>query len=287
MDLELYLYAALAAGYLAGRLRPVPGPWVPRATFGAVVLLVGFLGASFRGLSGAVLLTVLPEALGFAALVLVATGAIALALTHRARAPSNPGVPVEGRRRVPASVYLLGALVGGFGAGTAVALPTGTLVPIALAGLLALVGFSLELRWDALTRAWVPITAAVGGAGVAALAFAGAARVGLVPSFAVAVGFGWYSLTGPLVGARFGAALGLLAFLANFCRESLTMILAPLIGRRLRGEGLAALGGATSMDTTLYFVVRHGDARAGSLALASGLALTVAASVLVPLVLAL
>ena len=287
MDLELYLYAALAGGYLAGRLRPARGPWLPRATFGAVVLLVGFLGATFRGLSGTVLLTVLPEALGFAALLLLATGAIALALGHRARAPSSPEAPVEGPPRVPASGYLLVALVAGYGAGTAVALPTSTLVPIALAGLLALVGFGLELRWDALGRAWVPITAAAGGAVAAALVFAGLSRAGLVPSFAVALGFGWYSLTGPLVGARFGATLGLLAFLANFCRESLTMMLAPLLGRRLRGEGLAALGGATSMDTTLYFVVRHGDARAGSLALASGLALTVAASVLVPLVLAL
>jgi uncharacterized membrane protein YbjE (DUF340 family) len=40
------------------------------------------------------------------------------------------------------------------------------------------------------------------------------------------------------------------------------------------------------MDTTLYFVTRYGDRDAGSLALASGLILTVAASLIVPLVLA-
>ncbi len=65
------------------------------------------------------------------------------------------------------------------------------------------------------------------------------------------------------------------------------MLLAPVIGRRLRGEGLTAMGGATSMDTTLYFVVRFGDAEAASIALTSGLILTVLASLLVPLLLAL
>jgi uncharacterized membrane protein YbjE (DUF340 family) len=64
------------------------------------------------------------------------------------------------------------------------------------------------------------------------------------------------------------------------------MLLSPLLGRRLRGEGLASLGGATSMDTTLYFVVGYGDADAGSLALASGLVLTLLASLVLPAILA-
>src|SRR5208282_2778243 len=106
-------------------------------------------------------------------------------------------------------------------------------------------------------------------------------------AFATTFAFGWYTLAGPLVGARAGAALGLLAFLTNFLREDLTMLLSPVIGPRMRGEGLAALGGATSMDTTLYFVTRYGDRDAGSLALASGLILTVVASLVVPAVLAL
>jgi uncharacterized membrane protein YbjE (DUF340 family) len=40
------------------------------------------------------------------------------------------------------------------------------------------------------------------------------------------------------------------------------------------------------MDTTLYFVTRYGDRNAGGLALASGLILTVAASLVLPFVLA-
>ena len=48
------------------------------------------------------------------------------------------------------------------------------------------------------------------------------------------------------------------------------MVLAPWAGDRLKGEGLTALGGATAMDTTLYFITRYGDREAGSLALTSG-----------------
>jgi uncharacterized membrane protein YbjE (DUF340 family) len=59
-----------------------------------------------------------------------------------------------------------------------------------------------------------------------------------------------------------------------------------VVGLPLGGEGLSALGGATAMDTTLYFVTRYGDRNAGSLALASGLILTVAASLVLPFVLA-
>jgi len=55
----------------------------------------------------------------------------------------------------------------------------------------------------------------------------------------------------------------------------------------MRGEGLTAMGGATAMDTTLWFVVRYGDPDSGGLALTSGLVLSVLASLLLPLVLAL
>ena len=47
------------------------------------------------------------------------------------------------------------------------------------------------------------------------------------------------------------------------------------------------MGGASSRDTTLYFVTRFGDTDAATLALGSGLVLTVLATVLLPLVLAL
>jgi uncharacterized membrane protein YbjE (DUF340 family) len=183
-------------------------------------------------------------------------------------------------------VLLLALLVGAL-AGRVVSVPSAELIPWALYALLALVAFGLDLHWAPLKRAWVPLLAAVLGALVAATVFVLLTPLGRPSVLATALAFGWYSLAAPLVAARAGATLGLFAFLANFLRESLTILLAPRLGPSLRGEGLASLGGATAMDTTLYFVVRYGDPDAGSLALVSGLVLTAAASLVVPLVLSL
>jgi len=286
---DVYLYAGFLIGWLAGRRWPAHGAWVGRASLASVVVLLGLLGASLRGIPPTTLVTVLPGAVLFAVAVLGFTAGFYL-LLRRLEAPADApaGIPAPtGRERVPTSLVLLAALLTGYGVGQLAALPTGLLIPAALTLLLGLIGYGVELRLSSVRRAWLPLTSAAAGALATALLVGMVGGIGWVASLATALGFGWYSLTGPLVAARLGAALGLYAFLANFLREGLTMILAPYLGPRLRGEGLAALGGATSMDTTLYFVVRYGEARAGALAVASGLTLTVAASLVVPLVLAL
>jgi uncharacterized membrane protein YbjE (DUF340 family) len=282
-----FLYVAFAAGFVAGRVTHRRSPWVSRATILTVVVLVALLGASLNDVAlGALALTV-PVALGFALLVLGLT-ALASLLISRFRPRNPPPAPSgAGKERVPLSLVLIVAVLGGFGIGRVVAVPTDPGITWALYALLALVAFDLPLKWAGVRAVWVPLTAAVAGALVAAVLFALVSGTALPVALGTSLAFGWYTLAGPLVLARAGALLGLLAFLTNFLRENLTMVLSPTVGTRLRGEGLAALGGATAMDTTLYFVTRYGDREAGSLALASGLVLTVAASLVVPLVLAL
>ncbi len=285
MSFDPFLYVAFGLGWVVGRLLPYRGPWVPRATLTFVAVLLALLGASFGDLPLGELASVVPYAVALTLLVLATTAVVAYVLRERTR-PSPPArAPI--RPRFPSSVLLLVALLAGLGIGRAVAVPTGLLIPWALYGLLACVAFGLDLRWAPLKRAWVPLAAAAVGSVASAAALAFVVPFGPTAVFASALGFGWYSLTAPLVASRLGAALGLFAFLVNFLREVATILLAPRLGSRLRGEGLAALGGATSMDTTLYFVVSYGDSEAGSLALASGLVLTAAASLLVPLVLSL
>jgi uncharacterized membrane protein YbjE (DUF340 family) len=281
-----FLYVAFALGWVVGRLVPHRSPWVGRATLGCVGVLLFLLGASFRSAPVDELLAVVPYAVLLAALVLVLTGAIALAL-RPARAPGTLRAARPAPGGLPTSVVLLAALVIGVAAGRFVALPTGELVTWALYALLALVAFGLDLSWGPLRRAWAPIVAGVAGALGAAAIVALVVPWGAPPVFASALAFGWYSLAAPIVGARAGAALGLFAFLVNFLREATTILLAPRLGPVLGSEGLTAVGGATSMDTTLYFITRYGEADAGSLAIASGLVLTAAASFLVPLALAL
>jgi uncharacterized membrane protein YbjE (DUF340 family) len=281
------LYVALLVGILAGRLTRVRSPWVPRATLATVVVLVGLLGTALSDESTDALLTTVPVAIGFVLLVLGTTVAIYLVLERKDPHGREGAGPLAPAQAFPISLTLLVALLAGFGLGHVIEVPTAPAITGALYVLLALVGFDLKLRWERLSGLWVPLTAAVGGALVSGALFAVLAHVALPVSLATSLAFGWYTLAGPLVAARAGAVLGLLAFLTNFLRENLTMLLSPYVGRRLRGAGLAALGGATSMDTTLYFVTRFGEEEAASLSLASGLLLTLAASLVLPAVLAL
>ena len=286
MAFDPFLYVAFLIGLAAGRLVHRRTRWFPRALILTVIVLVGLLGASLNDASPGALAVMIPVALGFAGLVLAVTAAIALLLARLRPSPPAAATGAEPTERFPLSLILVGAVCAGYGVGHVVLLPTGTAIEWALYVLLALVAFDLPLMWSGLRSVWVPLTAAVVGALAAGAVFAAVSGVALPVAMATTLAFGWYTLAGPLVLARAGALLGLLAFLTNFLRENLTMVLSPVLGRRLRGEGLAALGGATSMDTTLYFVTRYGDRNAGSLSLASGLILTVAASLILPFVLA-
>ncbi|MGA8542968.1 MAG: LysO family transporter [Thermoplasmata archaeon] len=289
MLFDPYLYVAFAIGFLAGRAIHRRPRWVPLATLASVVVLVGLLGAVLDTVPWPSLLATIPLAIGFAALILGLTAGIYLGLARLRPVPGErpPPAPPIAERDLPLSLVLLAALLAGFGVGRVVAVPAEAAIPWVLYVLLALVGFGIPLRLSALRSVWMPLTAAVTGALAAAVVFVVLDRLALPVALATTLGFGFYSLAGPLVVARAGALLGLLAFLTNFLHENLTMLLSPYLGRYLRGGGLTAIGGATSMDTTLYFITQYGDAEAGSLALASGLILTIAASLLLPAVLTL
>jgi uncharacterized membrane protein YbjE (DUF340 family) len=282
-----FLYVAFAIGFLAGRATTSRPTWVPRATLVTVVALVALLGASLAVVPWLTLLSTVPVAVAFAAVILALTVAVSLTI-DRWRPSPPPTLPTRGGdERLPLSFVLLGALLVGLGVGHAVSFPAAAAIPWVLYVLLAFVGFDITLHVAGLGQVWVPLVAAAVGALFAAWLFALVFGLSAPVALATSLAFGFYSLAGPLVVARAGAALGLLAFLTNFLREDLTMLLAPWLGRRLRGNGLAAMGGATAMDTTLYFVTRYGDSDAGSLALATGLVLTVAATLILPAVLAL
>jgi uncharacterized membrane protein YbjE (DUF340 family) len=281
VEFDPFLYVALAAGWLAGRLVPLPDPWVRRATFATVIVLIGFLGATLHGVGLPALGREVPGALAFVALVLGLTAA-AYWLLSRGRLPGRTtGAPVA-PRTWSTSVALLAALGAGFALGGLVTIPAEAGLTLTLYVLLLLVGLSIRFERTGLARAWVPIASAAVGALGASVVYFAVTRLALGASLAVGLAFGWYSLAGPLVSARDGPAIGLLAFLVNFLREILTMLLAPRLGPRLGGPGLAALGGATAMDTTLPFVLRYGSEESASLALTSGLVLTVAAGLLLP-----
>jgi len=80
--------------------------------------------------------------------------------------------------------------------------------------------------------------------------------VNVTASMAVSAGYGWYTLAGPLTSQLFGAEWGALGFTVNFLRELVTIVTVSLTVK-IDKYAPVALGGATSMDTTLPVIVRY------------------------------
>jgi uncharacterized membrane protein YbjE (DUF340 family) len=282
VEFDPFLYFALAGGYALGRAVDLRGPWLDRSTIVTVALLIFFLGGILAPIPPGVLVDVIPLSLLLAALVL----GLSLGLVYLLPRSKPTHLPTE-HPRPWVGLLFLAPLGAGFAAGHVLVLPYDALVTYALYALLVLIGLGLTLSRSGLRTLATPLVAAGAGAILAALLFSALTAEPLATALASSLGFGWYSLAGPLVATRLGATAGFLAFLSNFLRENLTMVTAPVVGPRAGPEAITAMGGATTMDTTLYFVKRYGGEEGASLALASGFLLTVAASVLVPLVLAL
>jgi uncharacterized membrane protein YbjE (DUF340 family) len=285
VNLDLFLYVAFGGGFVAGRLIRWRSPRIGDAATVLVGVLLFLLGDGLGTLPVGALLNEIPLAATFAAATLAATVLLVLLLTRVQHSPPVRYGPLRTRPNFLTPVGFVLALLAGAAVGRIGGHGPGPLTEFALYGLLAVVGFELKVDVARIRSAWIPITAAVSGGLAVAVVFAVSGLVSPLAVFSSAFAFGWYSLAGPLTAARLGPALGLFAFLANFLRENLTMLSAPWIGRRVGGEGLAAMGGATSMDTTLYFVTRYGDPDAATLALATGIVLTTSAGLLLPLIL--
>lgn len=157
---------------------------------------------------------------------------------------------------------------------------------------LLLLGVGIDLGrnreiWRSLRELGCRILLVPFGVGVGSVvgAVCGGVIVGLPinESSAVGAGFGWYSLSGVLIAQIYSAETGTLAFLTNVLRELLAFIFVPLAYRYLNKYSVIALGGATSMDTTLPLISRVAGSEMAVIAFLSGVTLTAAVPILVPL----
>lgn len=90
---------------------------------------------------------------------------------------------------------------------------------------------------------------------------------------AMAAGFGWYSLSGILIGDQLGPVLGGVAFFNDLARELLAFLLIPLVIHRATPLAIG-YGGATSMDFTLPVIQQHGGVACVPIAVVSGFILS-------------
>lgn len=94
---------------------------------------------------------------------------------------------------------------------------------------------------------------------------------------AIASGFGWYSLTGILVGDALGPIWGSAAFMVDLMRELIAIILIPLLIKNYVCTAIG-YGGATALDFTLPVIQKSGGINCVPIAIVSGFIL----SLLVP-----
>ncbi len=83
----------------------------------------------------------------------------------------------------------------------------------------------------------------------------------LAACLAVGAGFGYYSLSSIFITQYMGPDLGTVALGANILRETLTLLLAPLIVALFGPKALISCGGCTTMDTTLPVITQYAGAR--------------------------
>jgi len=226
--------------------------------------------------------------------ILSACNLAALAwLSRRLRLGVDPshavaGAPTSKLAALAGSLTLVGVVLGGVMAGLAVGALGGgegfysgaeRLAEWVLYLLLALIGCQLRnsgmplrqilLNRHGLTIAVTLAASSLAGGLLAAPLLALAWNEGL----ALAAGFGWYSLSGILIGDGLGARLGGVAFFNDLLRELAAFVLIPLTIRHHAPLAIG-YGGATAMDFTLPVIQQHGGVACVPVAVVSGFLLS-------------
>ncbi len=173
--------------------------------------------------------------------------------------------PAQASRRqslITAASVAAGWLAGAFLLGESSAPSLSAASTFCLHGLLLVIGYDLGRNriWHRLAEfgPWsVTLPVAVGAATLVGAAVSGIAfGLPLGRALSAGAGFGWYSLAGAVALEAAGAEVGAYVFMANLFRELITVIAAPLLCGRISAAAGAAMGGATSMDSTLPAITR-------------------------------
>ena len=128
----------------------------------------------------------------------------------------------------------------------------------------------------------IPLAIAIGSIGAAGLSGL-LIDLPLNEGTAIGAGFGWYSLSGIILDQIYSSDIGAMAFLSNIFRELITIIIMPLLAKRVGYLTTIAPGGATSMDTTLPLISKLTNPETTLYAFISGAILSSLVPILVPL----
>lgn len=312
---SLAIYVALVAvGAVIGSQcskRGVALPWLGKFQFVALMILIVTLGVKL-GANDEVIASL--GQIGLAALVITAMAMLGslvmvyllrrfvLKLDRYGRPAGTAGGDEDGGEAGKAdnstTKWIVLAVVGGMLIGYFL-LPDsmvglcGTVIDFGLYLLLFLVGMDMgkqgtmlaDIKAAGFKVLLVPAAVVVG-----TFAFVAVAGLllpsGVKDSVAASAGFGWYSLA-PTLLQSYSLTISATAFLSNVMREIFSIILVPVVARKIGYVECTALAGATAMDTLLPVVVGATHERITIYSFVTGVILSLAVPVLIPMIIAL
>lgn len=198
-----------------------------------------------------------------------------------------PGAPTSKLAAMAGSLMLMGAvllgvllgLVAGSWLGETLFDSAERLAQWVLYALLALIGCQLRnsgmpLRQILLNRLGLAIAVVLAASSLlGGLIIAPLLDLRWNEALAMVSGFGWYSLSGILIGDQLGPVMGGVAFFNDLSRELMAFVLIPLVIRHHAPLAIG-YGGATSMDFALPVIQQHGGVACVPVAIVSGFILS-------------
>lgn len=110
----------------------------------------------------------------------------------------------------------------------------------------------------------------------AAFVFSAVSHLSWRELLVVSSGFGWFSLSGPMVNKLVSPEMGAMAFTTDFFREMLSIIFLYFLGKK-QPNGAIGISGAAALDSALPFIKENCEETFISHAIFSGFILTVLA----------
>jgi uncharacterized membrane protein YbjE (DUF340 family) len=290
------IFLSLIAGYIGGKLSPAKITHTFIRCIGPLVWLLLFsVGGEFGGVLGesSVARGALLTSLVFAVLTTLIPGLLVSYFygQHRTTSDSQTGhtgsisVWLTVRECVVAlSMVAAGALLSRLPGLQGVEHYWARGTSLLLMLLIFLVGMDLsclqvQRSWWSRRALLIPLIVLMGslaGGVIGALVLQEEMSVAL----ALSSGFGWFSLSGALVGGFLGPTYGAIALMTDLFRELIAILLLYIAGRTYPFTGIAA-SGAAAMDSTLPIIRQTCRPTDVPVALVSGFLLTIAAPMLI------